>query len=315
MIEVTFHHVREVADGEIAFAVVAARWNGHWLLCRHKKRQTWEIPGGHREFGESIEQTARRELYEETGATDAQLRLLDIYAVTMDGATTYGALFLADVQQMSDIPAISEIAESKSFDALPRELTYPDIQPALFSRVQYWLNISHSADEQWDVYDIDRRALGKTHPRGVPLPQGEYHLIVLVMLQNDKGEFLITRRAPTKGFPNMWEFTGGSALAGDDSLASALREMREETGIKLHPANGRIIAKEQAWSDAFGDIWLFRQNFDLDKIVLQEGETTAAKTATRQQILHMIEVGEFMPPSPGLRSVLENEELLDKQEI
>lgn len=311
MIEVTFHNVCGVADGAIAFAVIAARQDGHWLLCHHKERETWEIPGGHREVGESIEQTARRELYEETGVTEADIQLLDVYAVTADGATTYGALFLGDVREMGDIPTDSEIAEVRFFDALPHELTYPDIQPALFSRVQYWLNISHSANELWDVYDINRRALGKTHPRGVPLPEGEYHLIVLVMLQNDKGELLITRRAPNKGFPNMWEFTGGSALAGDDSLSAALREMREETGIALDPQNGRIVAQEQAWSDSFGDLWLFRQNFDLDSIVLQENETTAARTATRQEILRMIENGEFIPPSPAQRALLENGDVLD----
>ena len=291
--------------------MIAARRGGHWLLCRHKERTTWEIPGGHREVGESVEQTARRELYEETGVTEADIQLLDVYAVTADGATTYGALFLGDVREMGDIPTDSEIAEVRFFDALPHELTYPDIQPALFSRVQYWLNISHIANELWDVYDINRRALGKTHPRGVPLPEGEYHLIVLVMLQNDKGELLITRRAPNKGFPNMWEFTGGSALAGDDSLSAALREMREETGIALDPQNGRIVAQEQAWSDSFGDLWLFRQNFDLDSIVLQENETTAARTATRQEISRMIENGEFIPPSPAQRALLENGDVLD----
>lgn len=311
MTEVSFHNIEHVDDTRIAFAVIAARRDGHWLFCRHKDRQTWELPCGHREAGESIEQAARRELYEETGATQATLELLDVYSVTADGRTSYGALYLAEVEVLGNIPAVSEIAETRLFDLLPNKLTYPAIQPALFSRVQYRLNISHSADELWDVYDVDRRPLGKTHRRGEPLPVGEYHLIVLVMLQNDKGELLITRRAPNKGFPNMWEFTGGSALAGDDSLTSALREMREETGIELDPKNGRIVAQEQAWSDAFGDLWLFRQNFDLDRIVLQENETTAARTATRQEILRMIDAGEFIPPSPAQRRLLESGELFD----
>jgi 8-oxo-dGTP pyrophosphatase MutT (NUDIX family) len=305
MMSVAFCDIQEIADDRIAFAVIAARQEGHWLLCRHKERTTWEIPGGHREAGESVESAARCELYEETGATRATLQLLDLYAVTIDGNTTYGALYLADVEARGEIPAESEIAEVKPFDALPSALTYPDIQGALFSRVQYRLNIRHSADELWDVYDIDRRPLGKTHRRGEPLPAGEYHLIVLVLLKHGRGELLITRRAPNKGFPNMWEFTGGSALAGDDSLTSALREMREETGIELDPKNGRIVAQEQAWSDAFGDLWLFCQDFDLDKIVLQENETTAARTATREDILRMIDDGEFMPPSPALKRLLE----------
>ncbi|MBR5797799.1 MAG: NUDIX domain-containing protein, partial [Clostridia bacterium] len=75
--------------------------------------------------------------------------------------------------------------------------------------------------------DENRRPTGRTHLRGVPLPTGDYHLVVLVLLQNDQGECLITRRAPNKGYPNMWEFTGGSALAGDDSLHAALREAKE----------------------------------------------------------------------------------------
>ena len=61
-----------VPDEEIKIAVVAARYEGKWLLCRHRDRDTWELPGGHREAGETIAETAMRELREETGATEAE---------------------------------------------------------------------------------------------------------------------------------------------------------------------------------------------------------------------------------------------------
>ena len=64
----------EKADDELLrFAVIAAKYQGQWVLCRHKARSTWEFPGGHRETGETIEAAAVRELYEETGAAEYRL--------------------------------------------------------------------------------------------------------------------------------------------------------------------------------------------------------------------------------------------------
>jgi 8-oxo-dGTP pyrophosphatase MutT (NUDIX family) len=302
---VDFHNIGSVADEQLQYAVIMAQEDGKWLICRHKTRATWEIPGGHREVGERIEETAERELYEETGVTDAEMLPVDVYSVTAeDGVKSHGVLYLARVRARDALPKNSEMIEVKAMHLLPRELTYPDIQPKLFARVQYRLNINTNAKELWDVLDENRRLAGRKHPRGVPLPEGDYHLVVLVLLQNDNGEILITRRAPNKGYPNMWELTGGSALAGDDSLHAALREMREETGIELDPACGHIVATEQ-WADSFCDIWLFRQPFDVFSLTLQEGETTAAMAASREEIMRMEREGEFVPFTPALRSLIE----------
>ena len=80
--------------------------------------------------------------------------------------------------------------------------------------------------ELWDLYDKDRRPLGRTHQRGLPVPPGAYHLAVIVVILNPKGEVLLTRRAPEKdACPGWWENTGGSVLAGETSLEAITREL------------------------------------------------------------------------------------------
>ena len=65
MVEVSFYEQKEVEDGLLAFAVIIAKAEGRWVFCKHRKRDTYEVPGGHREKGETILETARRELREE----------------------------------------------------------------------------------------------------------------------------------------------------------------------------------------------------------------------------------------------------------
>lgn len=294
MIGVTFHKQTEIDDSLLKFAVIMARFEDKWVFCRHKKRSTWEIPGGHREPGENIAETARRELWEETGAAEAQIRQVCVYGVTRGTETSYGMLYFAAISAMEALPAESEIAEIHLADNMPPELTYPDIQPHLYKKVQGWLNLQSNADELWDVYDENRNVTGRLHRRGDPLAPGDYHLVVDAWMLNSRGEFLLTKRSPNKGFPNMWETTGGSALAGDDSLAAVLREVREETGLTLDGRKGQLVSSTR-YSDYFRDVWLFRQDFDLDDVVLQPGETSDKMYADKKTILKMWKAGEFVP--------------------
>ena len=66
MLEVKFYDT--VDDSLLKFAVIISQSNGKWVICKHKERDTYEAPGGHREAGEDILETAKRELQEETGA-------------------------------------------------------------------------------------------------------------------------------------------------------------------------------------------------------------------------------------------------------
>lgn len=121
------------ADKPLKYAVICARYNGKWVFCKHKNRDTYEIPCGHREDSEDIETTAKRELWEETGAKN-----FDICPVCIYSFTDYGMLYFAEIRSFGELPPL-EIEKIKLFDDMPENLTYPAIQPYLFERVQEFL--------------------------------------------------------------------------------------------------------------------------------------------------------------------------------
>ncbi|MBP3656942.1 MAG: NUDIX domain-containing protein [Clostridia bacterium] len=119
------------------FVVILSTYCGQILLSRHHARSTWETQGGHIEPGETPLEAARRELQEESGAVDFEIRPLCDYAagVRDTGALGYGCVFTADIHRLGDIPPGSEMAEVRCFDALPENITYPAITPVLFRRL------------------------------------------------------------------------------------------------------------------------------------------------------------------------------------
>lgn len=135
MTEVRFY--KNVEDTLLKFAVIVTEYKGKWVFCKHKNRNTLELPGGHREAGETIEQAARRELYEETGALEYELKPLCVYSViapdNLDGRETFGMMYFARVTSFED-ELHSEIERIILTDSLPSELTYPEIQPELFEK-------------------------------------------------------------------------------------------------------------------------------------------------------------------------------------
>jgi isopentenyldiphosphate isomerase len=154
--------------------------------------------------------------------------------------------------------------------------------------------------EIWTMYDRYRQPTGRTINRGEEIEPGDYHLVVHVCIFNSRDELLIQQRQPfKKGWSNMWDVTvGGSAVAGDNSQAAAEREVYEEIGYKLS-LEGVSPHMTVTTDNVFDDIYIVRQDVDINSLALQYEEVRQVKWAACEDIINMINSGEFIPYSKG----------------
>lgn len=122
----------QAEESLLKFAVILSKHKEKWVLCKHRERETYEIPGGHREPGEDILSAAKRELWEETGAKEYTISPVCVYSVDKEDGSekSYGKLFFARIESFCG-ELQNEIESISFFEEFPENLTYPQIQPLL----------------------------------------------------------------------------------------------------------------------------------------------------------------------------------------
>lgn len=156
--------------------------------------------------------------------------------------------------------------------------------------------------ELWDVYDENGNKTGRTHTRGNPMAPGDYHMGAIVVVTNRKKGILCTLRSGEKKFsPGVWENTGGGVLAGETSLAAAVRELKEETGISAAPGELTYLYKvkvtEADGTGLLNMVYGLCRDMDQKEVVLQPGETADARWFPYEEWERKARAAEILSPA------------------
>ncbi len=156
----------------------------------------------------------------------------------------------------------------------------------------------------FDLYDVNRRSLGKTIERGAKLPPDTYRLVAHVCIFSSDGKLLCQRRQPfKKSWSNMWDVSvGGSVIAGETSEQGARRETQEELGLQLPE---KILPSLTVYfNSGFDDWYCVTANVDEKTCRLQQEEVAEVKWLSLEEILQKISDGSFIPYEESLINLI-----------
>jgi len=136
MLEIKTYNLGYCKEEEYTRVVCVCRYKDKFVFSYNKKRNGWEIPGGHIEEGETWEEAAKREMYEETGATKIKLEPICVYKIS-----TFALLCYCEILEIVKLPKEYEIETIMFSDELPNNLTFPEAFKLYFDIVKKYKNL------------------------------------------------------------------------------------------------------------------------------------------------------------------------------
>ncbi len=143
--------------------------------------------------------------------------------------------------------------------------------------------------EYTDLYDENKNLTGEKlfREKGTKLivPKGRYSVVVLVFIENSKGEFLFQMTSKRK--KNVWATTGGHVKSGQTSKEAIIEEIKEELGIDINEDEVKLF-KTYKYNDAFKDVFYIKKDIDINSLTYEKDEVEYVKYLTKDEILDLI---------------------------
>ena len=144
--------------------------------------------------------------------------------------------------------------------------------------------------EKRDLYDINSNKTDLTYYKGDPIPEGYYPMVVMVVIKNSNGEFLMQKRVDNKG--GDWGVTGGHPKSGETPIEGIVSEVKEELGLDFSNENFIEYDSGCDGKDCY-KMYFVNKDINLEDITIQEEELSEVKWFSMEDLENMVETKEL----------------------
>ncbi len=141
-----------------------------------------------------------------------------------------------------------------------------------------------------DLYDKNSNKTDKTYHKGDSIPNGYYPMVVMVVIRNSKGGFLMQKRVESKG--GDWGVTGGHPKSGETPIEGIITEVKEELGLDF--SREKFIEYDSGCDgkDCY-KMYFVNKDIDINDITIQKDELSEVKWFSMDELRHMVDIGDL----------------------
>ena len=141
-----------------------------------------------------------------------------------------------------------------------------------------------------DLYDKNSNKTDKTYRKGEVIPEGYYPMVVMVVIRNSKGEFLMQKRAISKG--GDWGVTGGHPKSGETPIEGIITEVKEELGLDF--SKEKFIEYDSGCdgTDCY-KMYFVTKDIDIKDITIQKEELSEVRWFSMDELKNMVDTKEL----------------------
>ncbi len=142
--------------------------------------------------------------------------------------------------------------------------------------------------EYLNLYDKEGNLVNEKGIRGVP--SNYLKGIVIIYIENSKGEFLIQKTSKSRG--SVFATTGGHVDYGDTFDSTIIKEVKEELGLDI----SNDLVKEVTsftYDTDIQKVYYLKKDIDIKDITIKEDEVEYVKWMSIDEIKELIDKNEY----------------------